>query len=574
MSAEARLRVVLCWHMHQPQYRDLISGDYRLPWTYLHAMKDYTDMAAHLEAVPQARAVVNFAPILLEQIDDYVRQIDGFINNSVAIRDPILAALAAAALPADQEARLHLVKAALRANRQRIVSRFPAYERLAEMADWLLAHPGSMVYLSDHFLADIIVWYHLGWLGESERRQDARVQRLMSKGTVFTLHERRELLEIIGGLLGGVISRYRRLAESGRIEISVTPYAHPIVPLLLDFGAAREAMPEVRLPLLDHYPGGRERARWHIDESIAVFQKYFGFKPGGCWPAEGGISTATLEMLAAAGFRWTASGEGILRNSLTRTGLAATVNDSVPAPAPCLHRVYQVQEIPVACFFRDDGLSDLIGFTYSDWRADDAVANLVGHLESIDNACRDAPGAVVSIIMDGENAWEHYPENGHYFLSALYERLTTHPRLELTTFSACLERGEKPVPLPALTAGSWVYGNFSTWIGHADKNRGWDMLGDAKRAFDAAVAKQRLSGAKLEAASRQLAVCEGSDWFWWFGDYNPAETVSDFDCLYRMHLANLYQMIGEEPPQYLAQAFTHGGGEPQHGGVMRTGKQD
>ncbi|MHB8454794.1 MAG: glycoside hydrolase [Acidiferrobacterales bacterium] len=571
MSAEVRLRVVLCWHMHQPQYCDLTSGEYRLPWTYLHAMKDYTDMAAHLEAVPEARAVVNFAPVLLEQIDDYVRQIDGFINNSVAIRDPILAALAAAALPADQEARLRLVKAALRINRKRIIARFPAYERLAEMADWLLAHPGSMTYLSDDFLADILVWYHLGWLGESERRQDTRVQRLISKGAGFTLHERRELLEVIGGLLGGVISRYRRLAESGRIEVSVTPYAHPIAPLLLDFGVAREAMPEARLPLLDHYPGGRERVRWHIDESIAVFQKHFGFRPGGCWPAEGGISAATLEMLAAAGFRWTASGENVLRNSLM--GPANAVNGTTPTALPCLHRVYQLQDIPVACFFRDDGLSDLIGFTYSDWRADDAVANLVGHLESIDNACRGVPGAVVSIIMDGENAWEHYPENGHYFLSALYQRLTTHARLELTTFSACLERSQAPGILPGLTAGSWVYGNFSTWIGHADKNRGWDMLGDAKRAFDIAVERKRLSGARLEAATRQLAVCEGSDWFWWFGDDNPAETVCDFDCLYRMHLANLYQMIGEEPPQYLSHAFTRGGGEPQHGGVMRTGKQ-
>jgi len=576
MSVEPRVRVVLCWHMHQPQYRDLISGEYRLPWTYLHAIKDYTDMAAHLEAVPHARAVVNFAPVLLEQIDDYAQQVDGFLNNSVAIRDPILAALAAAALPSDVESRLHLVKAALRANRQRIIARFPAYQRLAEMGEWLVAHPGSAVYASDRFLADILVWYHLAWLGESVRRQDARVQRLMAKGAGFTLHERRELLEIISGLLSSVISRYRQLAESGRVELSVTPYAHPIVPLLLDFSVAREAMPEVRPPLLDRYPDGRARARRHIEEAITVFRQFFGFKPSGCWPAEGGVSAATLEMLAGAGFRWTASGEGVLRNSLSRTVAAESARaaeDRAPAPPPCLHRVYQVQGIPISCFFRDDGLSDLIGFTYSDWRADDAVANLVQHLENIADACRNAPGAVVSIIMDGENAWEHYPENGYYFLSALYERLAAHPRFELSTFSACLDSGAAPAPLPGLTAGSWVYGNFSTWIGHADKNRGWDMLGEAKRAFDAAVSAQRLTGDKLRAAERQLAVCEGSDWFWWFGDYNPAETVSDFDCLYRMHLANLYQLIGEEPPQYLSQAFTHGGGVPQYGGVMRTGKQ-
>ena len=576
MSAESRLRVVLCWHMHQPQYRDLISGDYRLPWTYLHAIKDYTDMAAHLEAVPQARAVVNFAPVLLEQIDDYARQIHGFLHDGVAIRDPMLAALVSAALPADSESRLHLIRNALRVNRQRIVARFPDFEGLVELGDWLTAHPSACAYIGDHFVADIVVWYHLGWLGESVRRKEQRVQRLMQKGRGFTLHDRRELLQVIGEQMGDVIARYRRLAETGRVELSVTPYAHPILPLLLDLGVAREAMPDVRLPLLDHYPDGAARARWHVDRGKAVFQHYFGFVPQGCWPAEGGVSVAALEMLAAAGFRWTASGEGVLRNSLPKPAPAANGHveeNNGQATPPCLHRVYQVRDIPIRCFFRDDGLSDLIGFTYSDWHADDAVANLIVHLENIAEACRDAPGAVVSIIMDGENAWEHYPENGKYFLSALYERLSQHPKLELTTFSACLDGGATAVSLPGITAGSWVYGTFSTWIGDADKNRGWEMLGDAKRAFDAAVSTHRLSGAKLEAAELQLAICEGSDWFWWFGDYNPADTVSDFDSLFRLHLANLYHMIGEAPPQYLSQAFTHGGGQPQHGGVMRTGKR-
>ncbi|MHB8427746.1 MAG: glycoside hydrolase [Acidiferrobacterales bacterium] len=562
--------------MHQPQYRDLVSGQYRLPWTYLHAIKDYVDMVAHLEAMPQARAVVNFTPLVLEQIDDYARQVDGFLNNGLAIRDPILAALGAAALPTDADLRRHLVKAALRVNRQRIIERFPAFRRLAEMGEWLVAHPGSTSYVSDQFIADLVTWYHLGWIAENVRRKDARVQHLMAKSEGFTVHERRQLLEIISGLLAGLIGRYRHLAESGRIELSVTPYAHPIIPLLLDFGVAREAIPDVRLPLLEHYPGGAERARWHVDQAIAAFQQCFGIRPSGCWPAEGGVSAATLEVLAAAGFRWTASGEGVLRNSLAKSEAAAAsieTPDAAPPVPPCLHRSYQVGTIPIRCFFRDDGLSDLIGFTYSDWAADDAVANLVHHLENIAAACRAEPGAVVSIIMDGENAWEHFPENGFYFLSALYQRLSSHPQLELTTFSACLDEAAAPAPLPVLTAGSWVYGTFSTWIGHAEKNRGWDMLGDAKRAFDSAVAARRLSGEKLQVAERQLAVCEGSDWFWWFGDDNPTETVTDFDSMYRMHLANLYQLMGEEPPQYLSQSFTRGGGDPLHGGAMRPGKQ-
>ncbi len=566
MSADTRLRVVLCWHMHQPQYRDLIGGEYRLPWTYLHAIKDYVDMAAHLEANRAARAVVNFAPLVLEQINDYARQVDGFLHNGMAIRDPLLAVLGTAALPADDHSRLRLVKASLRVNRQRIIERFPAFRRLAEIGDWLGAHPDAIAYVSDQFLVDIVTWYHLGWLAENVRREDDRVQQLMAKGQGFTLHERRQLLEIISRLLSGVIERYRRLAESGQIELSVTPYAHPIVPLLLDFGVAREAMPDVTLPRLERYPGGAQRVRWHIDQAIDAFQEHFGFRPSGCWPSEGGVSKATLEALASAGFRWTASGEGVLRNSLSRSGAA-----DGGQLAGCLHRSYQLEAVPIRCFFRDDGLSDLIGFTYSDWAADDAVANLVHHLENIATACQSEAGAVASIIMDGENAWEHYPENGFYFLRALYERLSSHPQLELTTFSDCLDTA--PVTLPVLTAGSWVYGTFSTWVGHAEKNRGWDMLGDAKRAFDAAVAAGRLTGDALRTAERQLAVCEGSDWFWWFGDENPAETVTDFDSMFRMHLANLYQEIGEEPPEDLSQPFTHGGGMPLHGGAMRPGKQ-
>jgi len=176
--------------------------------------------------------------------------------------------------------------------------------------------------------------------------------------------------------------------------------------------------------------------------------------------------------------------------------------------------------------------------------------------------------------LDGENAWEYYPNNGYYLLSTLYTRLSSHPRLQLSTFSDYLREGGQVSTLPRLMAGSWVYGTFSTWIGDKDKNRAWDILGDAKDAFDRAVSKGYLAGELREAAERQLAVCEGSDWFWWFGDYNPSGTVRDFERLYRLHLANLYHMIGEQPPAYLTQIISQGGGSPQHGGTMRSGQTD
>ncbi len=566
MSGE-RLKVVFCWHMHQPQYQDLVHGDYQLPWTYLHGIKDYVDMAFHLEAHPGARVVVNFAPVLLEQIDDYARRVRDFLREGRPIQDPLLGALDLPVLPVELESRIQIVESCLRnclrLNKQRLVDRFPPFRELAEFSQWLHAHRDNLFYVNQQFIADMLVWYHLAWLGESVRRNDERVQRLMDKGRGFTLRDRRLLLEVIGELLDGIIPRYRRLAEKGQIELSLSPYAHPILPLLIDLEVAREAMPDAMLPPAP-YPGGEERARWHMREGMAAFERYFGFVPKGCWPSEGGVSEAALGLLDDLGFAWTASGQNVLRHS---QGGARP-----PSCGEGLYRAYRLKGQRIAAFFRDDGLSDLIGFTYANWDPEEAVSDLIHHLENIARACQGQPGSVVSIIMDGENAWEYYPENGFPFLDALYRRLSDHPLLEMTTFQDYLE-GDPPVePLERLVAGSWVYGTFSTWIGDAQKNRGWELLIEAKEAFDRAFEKGHVGGEALCLAERQLAVCEGSDWFWWLGDYNPQEAVNDFERLFRLHLANLYRLIGASPPEHLTEAIAKGGGAPPLGGVMRPGQ--
>jgi len=567
MSAESGLRVVLCWHMHQPQYCDLVSGEYKLPWTYLHAIKDYADMAAHLEAVPDARAVINFAPVLLEQLDDYAAQISGFLRDHKAIRDPLLAALVVPVLPTHPERRLELINNCMRVNRTRIVERFPAYRRLFELAEPFLRNCTDLMYVSDQFLSDLVFWYHLGWIAETVRRNDLRIQRWQEQGNNFSLHDRRELLMLIGELLSGLIDRYSDLADRGQVELAVSPYGHPILPLMLDLQCAREAMPEVQLPELEFYQGGEKRARWHLREGINVFEQYFRRKPAGCWPSEGSISKATLELLEEYGFSWAASGETVLRNSLR----AAQGDEAAGAPDAVLQG-YRLGDGKLTCFFRDDNLSDEIGFSYSTWHADDAVANFIHNLERIAKTHKGRKLAV-PIILDGENAWEHFPENGYHFLRTLYERLAAHPTLELSTFSECLDAGVEIGSLSELVSGSWVYGTFSTWIGDRDKNRGWDMLGDAKRAFDrAAGSGGELGSDQILAAQLQLAICEGSDWFWWFGDYNPAGSVSDFESLFRLHLSNLYHLLGLEPPEYLAHTFARGSGDPGLGGVMRHGQ--
>ena len=553
--------------MHQPEYRDAINGRYHLPWTYLHTIKDYHDMAVIMERIPKARAVVNFVPILLEQIEDYALQINGYLIQGKEIKDPLLAALAMPSLPNTREERIALIKACLRANEQRLISRYQPYRKLAKLASMIIEDQQVIDYFQDGYLADILMWYHIAWLGETVRRDDVRVQMLIEKGKLFTLKDRRTLLEIIGEIITNITGRYRRLAENGQVELSMTPYAHAMLPLLLDFNSAREAMPDVTLPVASAYPGGEDRSEWHIRKGIEVFKRHFGIEPRGCWPAEGGVSEEFLALLSRYRFGWAASGETVLRNSLSRPASAGPVTPEVG-----LHRAYRVGKTHPACFFRDDGLSDLIGFTYSTWHADDAVSNLISHLETIAEGYNGDHDRVVSIILDGENAWEYYPENGFHFITALYKRLSEHPRINLTTFSEFLGNAGVVHDMTSLVAGSWVHGTFSTWIGDVDKNRGWDLLCEAKQVFDAAVASGQLSDEQLEAAYRQLAVCEGSDWFWWFGDYNPAESVSNFEHLFRLHLSSLYQLIGKLPPESLTHVISHGSGSPAQGGVMRTGQ--
>jgi alpha-amylase/alpha-mannosidase (GH57 family) len=563
VSTGARLPVVLLWHMHQPQYRDALSGEYTLPWTYLHAIKDYTDMAAHLEASPAARAVVNFSPVLIEQLEELAGSIAAHLKQGAPLPDPVLALLSSAAIPVDPQARLGLLRACLRAHRAHMIERFGPYLELATLAE-TLGTPEHISYASDQFMRDIAVWYHLAWLGETVRRTHPLVTRLSGRGRDFTVAEARELLALIGELVARVVPRYRALASGGQCELSVTPYAHPIIPLLLDFKCARDAVPQMVLPDHPAYPGGEERARWHVEEALRVFTAAFGTVPAGCWPAEGAVSAATLQLLSDAGFRWAASGAGVLRGSLL-------LSDPPAAADPqAYNRPYRLPGTSLDCFFRDDQLSDLVGFTYATWHGDDAARNLAGELEQLAERYGTADNHAVVIALDGENAWEHYPFNGYYFLKALYAALSDSPHFELLTLSECLARGLNAAPLPKVMAGSWVYGSLATWMGDAAKNRAWDMLCEAKEAFDR-VAPTITDPRQRAAAGRQLALCESSDWFWWFGDYNPADAVSQFDQLYRRQLVTLYRRLGLEPPPQLSRPIFAGAadGAAEHGGVMR-----
>lgn len=571
-SRPKQLNVILCWHMHQPYYREGLAGAYHLPWVYLHGIKDYSDMAAHLERYPAMHVVVNFAPVLLEQLDDYAHQLDTLLKKGVPTQDHMLNFLAGIEpIPTDPTARLTLIQACQRCHAPRMIHPYPAFHRLLRMIGATdEAGVGSqgmqwhLAYLSEQYFLDLLTWYHLSWLGHT-LKQTPLAQKLLVQAGDYSVADRRELLSLMQVTLADLIPRYRALADRGQIELSMTPYGHPIVPLLNDFQNMRDAQPEAPAPHAACYPGGIDRSRWHMQEGLAVFERFFGRKPEGVWLSEGGVSQDALALLDEYGIRWTATGEGVWRNSHVLSGST----DAMLATKQSLYSPAKFEGLQTRLFFRDDGLSDLIGFKYSNWHSDDAVGDFIQHLENIASLPDvTAEEQVVSIILDGENAWEYYPENGHYFLDGLYAALSRHTTLRMTTF-ADQARNAPAIHLPQLAAGSWVYGSFSTWIGSEDKNRGWDYLIEAKLTYDKVVASGSLNADQLLMATRQLGVCEGSDWFWWFGDYNPAGSVSDFDQLFRTQLRVLYRLIGVVPPVLLDEVLSHGGGIAANAGTMR-----
>ncbi|HKO88917.1 MAG TPA: glycoside hydrolase family 57 protein [Burkholderiales bacterium] len=559
-----RLDLVLMWHMHQPDYRDYVSGEFTQPWVYLHALKDYSDMAAHLERHRNMRAVVNLVPVLLDQIEDYAEQ---FAAGEV--RDPLLRLLRRdEGTSLSENERQFIVDTCFNANHEKMVVPYPAYQRLHDLlASLERHHPDAVLYLSDRYYYDLIVWYHLAWTGETVRRNAEIVTQLISIGMAFTQQQRLALYNLIGEIVSGIIPRYAALAQSGRVELSATPHFHPLAPLLLDFSSAREARPSFPLPTARTYPGGQARVRFHVEAAMDSHTKRFGKKPEGVWPAEGAVSTAFLNLLGDMGCRWTASSEGVLANSL-RSGAEAPVDSE--------HWLYQPWKLrsggPVV-FFRDDRLSDLIGFEYAKWHSRDAALNFMAELEAIAEKVGNEDSVkppLVSVILDGENCWEYYPYNGFYFVEALYAALEMHERIRSTTFAEVVNtRSHMPASLDKLVAGSWVHGDFGTWIGSAEKNKAWDLLVEAKHCFDLVIESGRLNEEEVQAAARQLASCESSDWFWWLGDYNPAEAVARFDQLYRDNLARLYRLLKLPEPHVLTQALSKGSGTPEAGGAMR-----
>jgi alpha-amylase/alpha-mannosidase (GH57 family) len=521
--SEPAVDLVFLWHHHQPEYRSPLTGVALLPWVRLHATKDYLDMARHLEPYPRVRAAFNFVPSLLDQLE-------AAANGGV---DALFERLARPVEHLSAEDRAELTRRCATAPAHAL-ARWPLYAALARRAARTRG-PAPLPPLTLKELLWLETWFLLAWLDPSFLGEPEAAHALATGGN-FELAHRDDLLGLHARLLRDVIPAYRALAARGQIELSATAYNHPILPLLVDVGSARRARPEVRLPA-EPFAAPEDAAR-QIERALARHAREFGERPRGMWPSEGSVSPEVLELAARAGVRWLATDEEVLWRSLPPDQRR---RESLYRPWR-----FDTKAGSVALLFRDRELSDRVGFVYQRWAPDEAAADLIERVRKIGQAANGSR-PVVTIILDGENCWESYPEDGGPFLTALYSMLEAAADIRTRTPSDVLADAGTPAALPALHSGSWIDADFHIWIGHPEKNRAWELLARTRRALlDAGSTPERDPGA-WEA----LDAAEGSDWFWWFGDDHFTSDRDIFDRLFREHLEAVHLRMGWSVPPWV-----------------------
>ncbi|MCS7026826.1 MAG: glycoside hydrolase family 57 protein [Bryobacteraceae bacterium] len=526
-----KIYVCFVWHMHQPCYKDLVSGEYRLPWTRLHALKDYYGMVKILSEFPRIRQTFNLVPSLLLQVEEYAsgKAVDPFLRLALKPAEDL------------EEAEVRFIlQYFFQANPIHLIGRYPRYAELHEA--WRASDRDfrrAKALFNASALRDLQVLSQLAWFDEEFLESDPEVRALVAKGRDYTLADQTLLGEKQLEILGKVIPVYREFASSGQIEISATPFYHPILPLLCDSNIAHEANPHVPLPPRFRFP---QDARLHLERSIQYVEEKIGLKPAGLWPSEGSVSDETLEIAASCGYSWAGTDNGVLAKTLGRAA------NPVISYRPY---VWRQGGREMRMIFRDHYLSDLVGFVYSKMHAEDAANDF---LHRIRENCRplleSGRDALVPIILDGENAWEHYYRNGRPFLRDLYRKLSADPTMEAITVSEALQKVPCE-PLTHIAPGSWIGANFDVWIGFEEDNKAWEYLLHARQAYEQADLTA-LTDEERNLALEELMIAEGSDWCWWYGPHHHTENREEFDQLYRDHLANVYRALRLKPPAELS----------------------
>ncbi|MFI5092715.1 MAG: glycoside hydrolase family 57 protein [Candidatus Acidiferrum sp.] len=550
-----RVHLAVLWHMHQPQYRDPETGRYELAWTRLHALKDYWGMVVMLKDFPNFHATFNVVPSLGVQLEEYA---SGKFNEpwfNLAFK------------PVDQltrEDKAEILARAFQVNHEQLMSRWP---RFVELHEWAQPAGGAqaLVSFTPRDWRDLQVLSQLAWMEESWLEKDPVISQLASKGKEFTQKDKSALKAKQLELLALVLPAYREAARTGQVELSTTPFYHPILPLICDSDIARVA--NLATPLPRRAFRHPEDAREQLRRAREYHERVFGAKPAGLWPSEGSVSDQALTIAAEEGFQWFGTDEGVLGRTLN-VGFFRDAK-GIPANAERLYKPLRVQlgGGPITGLFRDHHLSDLIGFVYSRMNGKGAAADLHGRLREIGERVQNPQPLTVCLFLDGENAWEYYPGNGREFLREFYGRIQGDQDFRaLTASEAIAAAGDIPANAGIFPA-SWINANFDVWIGHSEDVAAWELLWDAREAYGHALEAQRQGrdGAPgqeaLKEAFESLLAAEGSDWCWWFGPEHSTANDAEFDALYRKLLTAVYLALGQVAPQELAKPIKR---KPEH----------
>lgn len=533
-----KTKVAFLWHMHQPFYRNPYTRKLELPWVRLHALKDYYGMVRILKDFPGIKATYNLVPSLLVQLE-------GYLEGQRDIFQEVFRKDAGSLNP--KEIRF-LIRHFFSANYDHLIKPYPRYESLFHKREFHTDSEWERAFTVED-LRDLQVWFSLCYFDEEYKEEDERIRGLIEKGKNFTEEDKRVIETVELELLGKIIPEYKRFADTGQVEISTTPFYHPILPLLLDPQQGRTANPHLpRYPL--HF-NWREDVVRQLETALEYMEKTFGRRPSGIWPSEGSLSEGVLHILDELGVRWTATDELNLSQSLS-VPIERDRHFIVKNPS-FLYRPYILEGGRTRIFFRDHHLSDLIGFHYQKMPESEAARDLVERIKavgvSVQREGERGIEPVVPIILDGENAWEYYHKSGRGFLREFFRLLEEDETVETVTFSECLD--STPGVIKHFSAGSWINGNFDIWIGDEEDRKGWQLIEAARNAFERKKETARLSGEQKREILEYIYIAQGSDWFWWFGKENFTPDLHIFDHLLRKNLQKVYDLLGVSPPEQL-----------------------
>jgi alpha-amylase/alpha-mannosidase (GH57 family) len=523
--------------MHQPFYKDLVTGEYRLPWTRFHALKDYYGMVKVLEDFPSVHQTFNLVPSMVVQIQEYA---------SGAAADPFLACAVKPSEDLSEAEREFILRYFFQANPHHLIYRYPRYGELLDVWKGCGANPQvARRHFSVQDLRDLQVLSQVAWFDEEFQEHDEEVKALVAKGRNFSLEDQALMARKEREILGHVVPVYKEFAARGQIEISTTPFYHPILPLICDSDIAGVSHPGLTLPNRFQYP---QDALHQLKTAREFTERVFGHAPAGLWPSEGSVSDEGLSLAAEAGFQWAASDNGVLARTIHQDGGPEVTYRSY---------LWQQRGRELRMIFRDHFLSDQVGFVYSGMGAGEAASHFLDRIrENTRPMLERGADVLVPIILDGENAWEYYDHNGRPFLRELYRRIAESSDLAALTVSEALKL-DSPRTLDHIHPGSWIDANFDIWIGAEEDNIAWEYLLRARQKFDEMAAS--VSEEQRRLAYEELLIAEGSDWCWWYGPEHISENRIEFDELYRQHLANVYYALGVAPPEELSRPILKSG---------------